>query len=134
MKKCNLFISVFLLVIISNGCRDHSRHVPELTINESENIITNWVTISNPEYGDTWKPGSTHLIKWKTNTEIESINIDLYKKGTRIYNLALGIENTGEFIWEIPSDIIRSNHYQVRISNYLNGEHEGYSEVFYIVE
>jgi hypothetical protein len=134
MKKYKIFIPVLLILLVSISCRDHSRHIPELTINESENIITNWVTISNPEYGDTWQPGSTHLINWKTNTEIESINIDLYKKGAKMYNLALAIANTGEFLWAIPTDIIRSNHYKVRISNFRNGEHEGYSEVFYIKE
>jgi hypothetical protein len=126
-----LFLAGLILLSI-NSCRDHGRHIAETTINASEDVVSNWLQVEIPKYGETWEPGSQHLIKWITNSEITNVNIDLYKKGTRIYKLFSNIQNTGELLWHIPSDIIRSNHYQLRISNYNNGNQEVFSEVFYI--
>ena len=133
MKHFRIFTVILLFGILTISCRDHSREIPGNTINESENIITNWITVSKPAYGEVWRPGTTHTIKWKSNTEIKRVVIDVFKKGSYRFNINPEVENTGSYTWIIPTDVVQSNHYQIRISNVEDGEHEGFSEVFYLI-
>ena len=134
MRKIILTFVFLSLAFILSTCRDHSRHIPEFSVDESDDIISNWISVSKPDYGAVWEPGTTHEIKWESNTEIVTVNIDLYKKGSKLHTITAGIDNSGSFIWEIDENITQTNHAQIRVSSYIDGALEGFSEVFYLIK
>lgn len=134
MKGSKIIIPLVLLLISFSGCRDHSRHIAEITHVGDDNIVSNWITVSKPDYGELWVPGTVHEIVWESNTEIKTVNLDLFKKGNKLHTITVGIENSGSFIWEISEDITQTNHAQIRVSSTNDGNLEGFSEVFYLIK
>lgn len=128
--KSIFLISILSLVIL--GCRDHSRHIPDITYYGDVGINTNWITVQSPKKDVTWVPGTIHEISWKANSEIKNVKIDLYKKGTRIYTLVSEMPNAGSYTWHISNDIRQSNHYKVIISSTADPSIKGESGVFFV--
>ncbi len=133
MKLKSIYCFIFVLILFVSGCRDHSRHVPEITISEGGDVVTNWITVSKPDYGETWQPGTIHEIQWKSNTEISRVNIDVFKKGSYLYSIMTDLENTGSYTWQVPENATMTNHAKIRVSSTNDGNVEGFSEVFYLV-
>lgn len=48
--------------------------------------------------------------------KLTSVNIDLYKGGNHVQNIAQNTENDGEYSWPVPTNIADGTDYSVRIS------------------
>jgi hypothetical protein len=89
--------------------------------------------IISPQEGIRWETGQIYKIKWISSENKGPIDLAVVKKKSYYETIiARGIENTGEYIWQVPYEIISSNHYQVRINHSTNPDDVWYSSEFAI--
>ena len=126
-------VFVIIVLVMSAGCRDASSPSEPIDVKAITKPTNLQITILSPMLGDKFQPGNNCTIVWKSPVEIAGVNIDLYKKTEFRQHLAVKLTNTGEFQWNIPSDIVQSHHYRVKITNSGNEKEYSYSEVFYVL-
>ena len=76
------------------------------------------LTVLHPNGGEIFTTDSPVNIKWAypaKNGEDNKIVILLYKDGIKLKTLSFSTENTGLFLWQIPSDIPEGDKYRIRI-------------------
>jgi len=103
MKK--LFLS-FIIIIFASGL-----------------IFTQSITITNPNGGEKWDLGSTHIITWKSNGVTGNVGVKLFQNGKSLGYIAQNVpvgSGSGSFKWTI-SDIIGAGpisvglNYQIQV-------------------
>jgi len=75
------------------------------------------ITVTSPGSGESWKPGSAHLITWTSSHISGNVKIDLYRNGNYYATIAGSEPNDGRYTWTIPTGLALSNSYQVRITD-----------------
>jgi len=84
------------------------------------------ITIISPDGGEKWEIGKTYDINWAsegTNYSTVHVNIYLWKGGTFVKTIALGVSpstlggspSVGKYSWKIPSDLTPGSDYQIRL-------------------
>ncbi len=76
------------------------------------------LTVLFPNGGEIFTTDSPVNIKWAypaKNGEDNKIVILLYKDGIKLKTLSFSTENTGLFLWQIPSGIPEGDKYRIRI-------------------
>lgn len=94
----------------------------------------NKINIISPVFADEWKHLSEVVIKWNSSGTLTEVDVELYKKNSRIYIIEKLTDNSGELKWIVPNDIPNSVQYNIRISNSYNPDEYGESERFAITE
>ena len=75
--------------------------------------ITDPITVTAPNGGESWASGSTQNITWTSSLgSSESIKIDLYINGSNDQTITSSTANDGTYAWTIPSDISPSSQYK----------------------
>jgi hypothetical protein len=78
-------------------------------------------TITSPDSGATWAAGSSYSIEWTTTgSPGSSVRITLYKGGDSVLLVRSSYSSSGPYQWSIPSGMITSKDYQIRISSYYD--------------
>jgi len=90
-----------------------------------------FIDVTSPTNSSNWQVETTHTIEWISNLS-GNVKIRLYKNDLIIGIIADEVPNNGEFVWEIPLDLISSNTYQIRVQSRDNTNISGYSEEFTI--
>ena len=84
------------------------------------------IDVLQPDGGEIWDQGSTHLISWTDNL-IEPVRIELYKNGSRVKTIATSA--TGSTLWwTIPANYPIGTDYQIRIRSTVDASIENFSE------
>ncbi|MFW9827421.1 MAG: Ser-Thr-rich GPI-anchored membrane family protein [Candidatus Thorarchaeota archaeon] len=86
--------------------------ISNFTISEIKSL-----TITNPLSGAKWEKGKSHYINWTSTGDINFVNIQIYKGNNNVYQI-LHIENTGSYLWNIPSNFTPGNDYIIIIQDY----------------
>ncbi|MBY9017054.1 MAG: GPI anchored serine-threonine rich family protein, partial [Candidatus Lokiarchaeota archaeon] len=95
-------------------------------------IYSNTITVTSPNSSSSWGTGSSHDIYWDSTGSISTVNIELHKDGSIEQNIASGTSNDGSYSWTVPSGLINSTQYQVKIIDASNSSVYDYSEYFEI--
>ena len=74
------------------------------------------ISILVPVGGETWYKENDYTIRWNSSNISGNVQIDLYKSGTIIQQLAASEQNDGEFLYYLPASITNGSDYQIRIS------------------
>lgn len=80
------------------------------------------ISVSSPVDKDSWQAGKTGTIKWNyTGDPGSTVKIDLFGQcgafiRTIAANAPVGTYGSGSYTWQIPSDIVPSDLYQIRVS------------------
>ena len=64
-----------------------------------------FITVISPNGGENWAMGNTYNIIWTSTKTINKIIISLEKPNWWVRDIAVGIPNTGNYSWTIPSDL-----------------------------
>ncbi|OUL26103.1 hypothetical protein BV372_27350 [Nostoc sp. T09] len=83
------------------------------------NVTTPFVTVTSPNGGESFQAGSTYNITWNDNIA-ENVKIDLYKAGSLYSTLFSSTLSDGVESWYVPTNLIASNDYQIRITSTSN--------------
>lgn len=90
------------------------------------------IIITNPDNDAVWETRTTHTIRWSWIGEVKVVKIELYHKNTKCLQIISSTPCDGEYEWYIPKDLKEDSLYRIKITNYYNSEHYGYSDYFTI--
>lgn len=72
--------------------------------------------VTNPVGGETWAAGGTYTITWDSSNVTGTVQVQPYKGGVALENIAAGAPNTGSLQWTIPTAYQSGSDYQISIS------------------
>ena len=111
--------------------------------NENNNVYnrtievssTPTITLTSPNGGENWQPGSSHAITWTSqNLSSSYVRIKLYRSGSNVGTIISSTYDDDSHTWSIPSNQTESSYYQVRIEEYNNSSvYDGSDNYFTIV-
>lgn len=134
MQKIKLITTVIVTIQLLSiaGCRQifGDREQPEQIVSPSEQKAK--FVFTSPTFRSVWKADEVMEIKWITSGQVNKVNIKLFRKSFLQFNLVLGLQNNGNYSWNIPANISPSLHYLIRIENYNNPEEYKLSERFIV--
>ena len=79
------------------------------------------ITLTSPNGGEDWEPGSIHTITWSAaNLSSSYVTIKLYKNGIYSSSLTSYTNKNVSYTWSIPSNMSTSDYYKIRIEEYNN--------------
>jgi len=89
--------------------------------------------ITTPDSLTAWETGNSHTITWTSTGSIVNVKIELYKNDLFDKEVVTTTPNDGEFSWTVPSSLVDSTFYQVKITDAANpatGDISDYFEIF----
>ena len=90
-----------------------------------------YIIVTSPKSGDSWAPGSTHPITWKSYGDVGS-NVKIELWGGGIQTLAASTLNDGTFSWTIPSGQVTGTTYMISVSSTTDPSIWDWSDYFSI--
>ena len=76
----------------------------------------NWITVTTPDGGEVWEPGSSHTITWDSSGNFTHVRLDYSTNGGQTWvKIASKTGNDGTRDWTIPGTL--SDQCRVRIQN-----------------
>lgn len=82
--------------------------------------------VIQPNGGENWIAGSTHLISWIDDLQ-EPVIIQLWKNGVKQYNIASGVEGS-TYEWTIPAGQTIDDDYKIRVKGSVHTSVSDYSD------
>lgn len=79
------------------------------------------IILDTPNGGEVMYRQSKFTISWEANV-VGNLKIELLKGGTPYITIAENAENTGSYLWEVPSSLAAGKNYTVRISTVTNAK------------
>ncbi len=92
------------------------------------------ITVTNPSGIVAWQIETIHSITWTSTGSITNVKIELYILDNLNLVLTMDTPNDGELTWTIPSGLVNSTFYQIRISDLANPSTYDYSDYFAIYD
>ena len=77
------------------------------------------IQLSSPNGGEQLSAGSMQTITWDDNLG-GNVRLELYRDQGYYATIAQSAPSTGEYSWQLPSDILAGENYQIRITNTAN--------------
>jgi len=133
-KKSNLII-VILTLVATIGLVTFFVETTHLTSDymiNSPKLSANSITITRPDSSSSWKAGDTEWIYYDTDL-LTWLTFELYKDGIFVMEFGTEIASTGALLWAIPTDLVSSNQYQIKIIDQNNSSAYDMSDFFEIV-
>ena len=89
------------------------------------------ITVTSPNGGENWEPGSTHNITWSSNNAGSNVKIELYKSGSYYKTISSSTSNDGSYSWSIPTSYTESSQYKIKITDTGNSSTYDYSNSYF---
>jgi hypothetical protein len=92
------------------------------------------VKFTSPDSASTWASGSVYPLNWTADQSIygATVSMALYLDSAFVQNIATGITNSGTYSWSIPTGLVTSGRYRIRVTNYYSAGVYGYGPYFTI--
>ncbi len=78
--------------------------------------VAPYITITSPNGGESWQPGSTYNITWNDNIA-DNVKLELYKDGTYDSTISSSTPSDGSESWTVPTTLASGSDYQLRITS-----------------
>ena len=88
---------------------------------------TEYITVTDPNGGETLESGGTFNITWDSNAN-SNVSIKLYINSTFNTNITTNTSNDGIYVWNIPSSIAQGSNYKIRVASTSNSNLDDYSD------
>jgi len=102
----------------------------EINVDEGSITGSESITVTNPTSSSSWKVGNSQIITWDSTGDISKVTIDLYNNNDLKESITESVDNSGNYIWNIPNVLELGSNYQIRISKYQDTSIYGISEFF----
>jgi hypothetical protein len=93
-----------------NATADLGTFNGDITFRLRGEVVGAAYTITNPAGGRTLRTGKSATITWKGGLTAQQVKLDLVQNGTVVNSITTGTANSGEFVWQVPSDIPKGNY------------------------
>jgi C1A family cysteine protease len=90
------------------------------------------ITVIFPDSSSSWEPGTTVFIIWTSTVSISNVKIQLYRDDSLIMEITSDTPSDGNYSWSIPSMLVNSKQYQVKILDVSNFSIFDFSDYFEI--
>jgi len=97
----------------------------------NDNGFLYYITVTSPNGGEVWQMGTSHNITYNDNIT-GNVKIELYKSGS-YYRTIVG-STSGGYSWNIPTDLIESSSYKVKITSTSNSSVYDDSDNYFTIE
>jgi len=104
--------------------------------NMTENVILynpDALLITTPDSTSSWETGTTQSIMWTSSGTISNVKIELYENDVFDMEIVTSTTNDGEFSWLIPTTLVDSTQYQIKISDVAKSATNDFSDYFEIL-
>lgn len=78
-------------------------------------VYSKSIKVLYPNGGEVFYNNSSIFIRWDSDAVNEKVIIVLYKKGIKYFTISKGCENTGNYLWKIPSNFVTDKNFRLRI-------------------
>lgn len=96
------------------------------------NLFSQSVTITAPNGGEQWAPGSSHSITWTSSGAVTDVNIFYSTNNGSSFSLVAAFQpNTGSYSWAVPS--VTSAQCLVRIVDFNNSNNADTSDAVFTI-
>ncbi len=102
----------------------------EINVDEGSGTGSESITVTSPTSSSSWKVGNSQIITWDSTGDISKVAIDLYNNNDLKESITESVDNSGNYIWNIPNVLELGSDYQIRISKYQDTSIYGISEFF----
>ncbi|MDP8315183.1 MAG: Ser-Thr-rich GPI-anchored membrane family protein [Candidatus Celaenobacter antarcticus] len=96
-------------------------------------VESNYITVTTPNGSETWQMGTPHDITWDDNIS-SYVKIELYKSGSFYRTISSSTASDGTYNWSIPTDLVESSSYKVKITSTSNSYLYDYSNNYFTIE
>jgi hypothetical protein len=90
-----------------------------------------YVAIYQPNGGETWARGTSHLISWNDDFQ-ETVNIELWKGGSFSSTIASNVSGS-TYSWDIPTTTTPGTNYKVKIYSTVDGALKDFSDANFTI-
>jgi surfactin synthase thioesterase subunit len=88
--------------------------------NSNFTIVGNQVTVTAPNGGENWQPGTSQIISWTDNFS-SNVEIQLFKGGAYNSSIVTSTPSDGSYTWDIPGSILPGSDYTIKILSTVDG-------------
>ena len=96
-------------------------------------IVGKEITVTSPNGGEQWMLDHTYTITWTDNIS-ENVNIDLYKNGQLVTNIANSTLSDSSFEWYIPISIANGSDYTIKITSTDTSDINDFSDAAFTID
>ena len=79
--------------------------------------IIPYITVSSPNGGEEWEPGSTHSITWNSAYTGDNVKIEIYESGNFYDTIISSTDDNGSYSWTISETYDTGTQYTVKIED-----------------
>lgn len=101
-------------------------------ISEYFSIDQRYIDVESPSRYDKWYPNETYTITWDSENAGNHVDIRLYKNGVYCTTIASNQNNSGSYIWTVPSIFSSDSDYTIEIRSKEYSSVYDYSDEFSI--
>ncbi len=98
-----------------------------------EETQADYITITSPNGSETWQMSTSHNITWDDNIS-SNVKIELYKSGSYYRTISSSTSSDGTYNWSIPTDLVESSWYKVKIISTSNSSLYDESNSYFTIE
>jgi len=73
--------------------------------------------VTSPNGGQKWSTGKSYAIKWNKGNAGATVKIQLLKSNKHYKWISKKTKNDGKLVWKIPSTVVTSSAYKIRVSS-----------------
>ena len=77
-------------------------------------------TVTSPKGGESWKTGTTRVIKWREGSGFNFVKIQLLKSGKHSLWVSEKTKNDGKYTWSVPTSVATGSAYKIRVISTSN--------------
>jgi len=123
----SIYLLTILLLVLMTSCKDNQEVV------SPESVTKVKINLLNMNGGEKLTAGAAQIIKWYSNTSINSIDIEYSTNGGNKWDtLAYNVPNTGTYLWTpVPNKI--SSYCLLKISTRDNEKAVAYSADYFSI-
>jgi hypothetical protein len=98
----------------------------------SSTLSAGTLKVTTPNGGQKWTAGKSYALKWSKGNAGKYIRIRLLKSGRHYRWITKKTPNDGRYVWKIPTSVVASSNYKIRIQPYSKSGYDNSDRSFSI--
>lgn len=91
------------------------------------------ITVTSPNGGEVWAPGSTQTITWTSEGVPGAVKLELYQEDSLISTISESVDDSGTYSWTVPDVGAPACDFRIRISSVDNANINDMSDNYFTV-
>ncbi len=91
------------------------------------------INITNPNGGEIWEIGHYYDISWQSTNISDKVDIGIFRETEPIFWI-FNVQNSGSYIFQVPSTFENSNKYKVKIEDFTSENYFDFSNDYFTIK